>query len=250
MALVPNGVLHYVPFAALPNGAGYFGETHTLHYLPSASVLPFIQAKRKGPADCLLALAQSRPVGLPPLSFADVEVASIANLYGTQPLLGGTATTSALQRLAPEAQIIHLAAHGELNEQSPQFSRLFLAPDGLTDGSLTVQDVYGPNLAQADLVVLSACETQLGQQSRGDELVGLNRAFIYAGTPSVIASLWSVNDQATAVLMAAFYRHLRAGLSKAEALQAAQAETRAQYPHPYYWAAFVLTGDPGRRDGR
>jgi CHAT domain-containing protein len=108
-----------------------------------------------------------------------------------------------------------------------------------------VQDVYGLNLASADLVVLSACETQLGARSRGDDVVGLNRAFLYAGAPSVIASLWSVNDQATAVLMAAFYRELRAGASKAVALQRAQAETRALYPHPYYWAAFVLTGDPG-----
>jgi CHAT domain-containing protein len=245
VALVPHGSLHYLPFAALPTAAGLLGETHTLHYLPSASVLPFIQDKRRGAADRLLALAQSRPAGLPALRFADVEVASIASLYGTQPLLGAAATTSALRQQAPEAQIIHLAAHGELNEQSPLFSRLFLAPDGTTDGSLTVQDVYGLNLEQADLVVLSACETQLGQQSRGDELVGLNRAFMYAGTPSVIASLWSVNDEATAVLMGAFYRHLRAGASKAEALRRAQVETRAQYPHPYYWAAFVLTGDPG-----
>jgi CHAT domain-containing protein len=105
--------------------------------------------------------------------------------------------------------------------------------------------VYGLDLASADLVVLSACETQLGAQSKGDDLVGLNRAFIYAGTPSVIASLWSVDDEATAALMTAFYQQLRAGLSKAAALQAAQAETWAQFPHPYYWAAFVLTGDPG-----
>jgi CHAT domain-containing protein len=124
-----------------------------------------------------------------------------------------------------------------------------LAPDETHDGSLTVQDVYGLDLARADLVVLSACETQLGAQSRGDELVGLTRAFVYAGAPTVIASLWSVNDQATAVLMAAFYRHLREGRSKAQALQAAQSETRALYPHPYYWAAFVLTGDPGAAPG-
>ena len=93
--------------------------------------------------------------------------------------------------------------------------------------------------------MLSACETQLGPRSGGDDLVGLTRAFLYAGAPTVGASLWSVNDQATAVLMTAFYRHLRDGMSKAQALQAAQTETRAQYPHPYYWAAFVLTGDPG-----
>ena len=95
--------------------------------------------------------------------------------------------------------------------------------------------------------MLSACETQLGAQSRGDDIVGLSRAFIYAGTPSVVGSLWSVNDRATAVLMTAFYQRLAEGMNKAEALQAAQAETRAQFPHPFYWAAFVLTGDPGPR---
>ena len=174
-----------------------------------------------------------------------MEAASIAQLYGTQPLLGSAATKTALRAQAPSAPMLHLATHAELNERSPLFSRLLLAPDGQDDGSLTVQDVFELNLASADLVVLSACETQLGAQSRGDDLVGLTRAFIYAGTPSFIASLWSVDDQATAVLMTAFYRHLRGGASKAEALQRAQAETRAQYPHPYYWAAFVLTGDPG-----
>ena len=114
------------------------------------------------------------------------------------------------------------------------------------DGALTVGDVYGLDLFRAGLVVLSACQTQLGAQSRGDDIVGLTRAFIFAGSPSVVASLWSVDDQATGLLMTSFYQHLRNGDSKAEALRAAQADVRARYPHPYYWAAFVLTGDPGR----
>ncbi len=112
---------------------------------------------------------------------------------------------------------------------------------------LTVSDVYGLDLKKADLVVLSACQTQLGVLSRGDDVVGLTRAFIYAGAPSVISSLWSVDDQATGLLMTSFYKHLRSGMSKAAALRAAQADTRAAYPHPYYWAAFVLTGDPGKQ---
>jgi CHAT domain-containing protein len=245
VAVVPHGPLHYLPFAALPLGDGLLGDAHALHTLPSASVLSFIQAKRKPGPDRVLALAQSEVAGLPPLRFADAEAATIARLYGATALEGPAATETALRAQAGNASIVHLAAHGELNERRSLFSRIFLGPDGENDGSLTVQDVYGLNLASADLVVLSACETQLGARSRGDDFVGLTRAFIYAGAPSVIASLWSVNDQATAVLMAAFYRHLRAGASKAAALQAAQAETRAQYPHPYYWAAFVLTGDPG-----
>jgi CHAT domain-containing protein len=76
-----------------------------------------------------------------------------------------------------------------------------------------------------------------------DELVGLNRAFLYAGTPNVIASLWNIDDQATGLLMQKFYSHLRQGNGEAEALQKAQREVRAEYAHPYYWAAFVLTGD-------
>jgi CHAT domain-containing protein/Tfp pilus assembly protein PilF len=245
VAVVPHGPLHYLPFAALPLGSGLLGEAQVLYALPSASVLPFIQAKRKPAADRVLALAQSEGVGLPTLRFADVEAESIARLYGGSAITGAAATETAFRAQVAGAGIVHLAAHGELNERSPLFSRIFLGPDAANDGSLTVQDVYGLNLASADLVVLSACETQLGAQSRGDDVVGLNRAFLYAGAPSVIASLWAVNDQATAVLMAAFYRELRAGASKAAALQRAQAETRAQYPHPYYWAAFVLTGDPG-----
>ena len=113
-------------------------------------------------------------------------------------------------------------------------------------------DVYkiynrGLNLEKADLVVLSACETNLGELSSGDEIVGLNRALIYAGTPSVIASLWSVSDESTRVLMEKFYTHLRAGKGKAAALRAAQMEMIAsgKYAHPYHWAAFGVTGDPG-----
>ena len=179
------------------------------------------------------------------MRFADEEAQTIAGLYGAQPLVGRAATETAFKARAGGHGILHLAAHGQLNEGAPLFSRIFLEPDGQNDGSLTVQEVYELDLRQADLVVLSACETQLGAQSRGDDVVGLNRAFIYAGSPTVVASLWAVNDPATAALMTSFYRYLRQGLSKAEALQAAQVEIRAQFPHPYYWAAFVLTGDPG-----
>jgi len=99
------------------------------------------------------------------------------------------------------------------------------------------------------LVVLSACQTQKGEVSKGDEIVALNRAFLYAGTPSVIASLWSVNDESTSTLMKHFHAHLLSELSdvtKASALQKAQIETKKEYPHPFHWAAFVLTGDGGK----
>ena len=119
-----------------------------------------------------------------------------------------------------------------------------LAPDDKNDGALELHEVYQLDLAKTDLVVLSACETSRGQLSAGDDIIGLNRAFIYAGAPTVIASLWTVDDEATRVLMIAFYGYLKQGFGKAAALTQAQLDLRKQFPHPYYWAAFVLTGDP------
>jgi CHAT domain-containing protein len=96
------------------------------------------------------------------------------------------------------------------------------------------------------LVVLSACQTNLGELSQGDEVIGLNRALIYAGTPTVVASLWQVDDEATSVLMQWLYTHLKEGMGKAEALRQAQIDVRKDFPHPYFWAAFVLMGDGGK----
>jgi CHAT domain-containing protein len=193
----------------------------------------------------MLALANSQAEGLPPLYEVDQEVKAIARLFKTRLLIGENATESGLKEYVGHYSILHLAAHGELNTTSPLFSRIVLSPDQKNDGALEVHEVYELDLQQTHLVVLSACETHLGKQSRGDDIIGLTRAFMYAGTPSVIASLWKVDDRATSDFMTDFYKHLKQGKSKAEALQIAQKKTRNRYPHPYYWAAFVLTGDPG-----
>jgi CHAT domain-containing protein len=226
-------------------------DDYVLFTLPSASVLRFIQEKRKPEADTLLALGNptiAEP--LPALRFAGQEVEAIADLYGTQPMVGVEAIESMVWSQAGKEGMLHLAAHGGYNPINPLFSAIHLAGDAQHDGRLEVHEVYGLDLTEAtDLVVLSACQTQIGELSAGDEVVGLNRAFLYAGTPSVMASLWHVDDAATALLMEHFYTHLRAGLGKAEALRQAQVDVRAEYPHPYYWAAFVLTGDAGEVTG-
>lgn len=250
LGIVPHGVLHLLPFAALrgKEAGHWLGEDYTLFHLPTASVLPLIQQKRKAARGELLALAQGRAAGLPPLRYAEKEAQSVAELFGTAALLGGAATETALRARAANAGILHIAAHGQLNAVTPLFSRLVLSPDDdldtARDGSLEVREIYGLDLKKTSLVVLSACQTQLGAQSRGDDVVGLSRAFIYAGSPAVLASLWSVDDVATAKLMTAFYRKLKDGLGGAAALRAAQAETRREHPDPYHWASFVLTGDP------
>jgi CHAT domain-containing protein/uncharacterized protein HemY len=245
LAIVPHGVLHYLPFAALSTGERYLCDDYTLITLPSASILRFLPQKRKPSTGTLLALGNPT-TPLPSLPSAEKEVNAIASLYGTQPLIGEAATESAVFSQSETAEILHLSAHGEFNKHSPLFSTLHLAADEQHDGRLEVQDIYALDLTKAtNLVVLSACQTQLGELSRGDEVVGLNRAFLYAGTPGVIATLWSVQDDTTALLMERFYTHLRSGIAPAQALRQAQIEVRAKYPHPFYWAAFVLTGDGG-----
>ncbi len=247
VAIVPHGVLNYLPFAALTDGQHYFGEEHIVYYLPSASVLAFIRnanpQKQKKPAvHRILVIAQSRASGLPDLRYADEEANAVASLFRAQPC---KASKAMFLKQSGDYHILHLAAHGELDPANPLFSRIWLARDESDSGALTVHDVYDMDLPKTSLVVLSACETQLGAQSKGDDIIGLNRAFIYAGAATVLASLWTVDDRATGLLMRSFYTHLRRGLGKAESLRAAQSETRRQYPNPYYWAAFVLTGDAG-----
>ncbi len=248
IGVIPHGVLHYLPFAALTDGTRYLSDDYVLFTLPSASALPFIQENRKPEADTVLALGNpvSDEPGLSTLNFAEQEVKAIAELYDGQPLIGKAATESTVRSGVHNASILHLAAHGEYNPFNPLFSAIYLAGDADNDGRLEVREIYGLDLkAATDLVVLSACQTQLGELSAGDEVVGLNRAFLYAGAPTVVASLWNVDDEATALLMERFYIHLREGMGKAQALRQAQVELRAKYPHPYYWAAFVLTGDAG-----
>ena len=251
VGIIPHQALHYVPFAALSDGEQYFGEQFILFQLPSASALPFIQAKtgREPTAPLVLGDPQTDNPDLPRLDYAAQEAEAVAGLFGAESLVGTEASEEALSAQVGTAGMVHLAAHGSFNPAAPLFSRLWLAPGEDDDGHLNVHEVYGLDLQQADLVVLSACQTQLGELSAGDEVVGLNRAFLY-GAPTVVASLWSVDDEATGTLMVRFYTHLLAGMGKAEALQAAQNETRTDPAHPewahtYYWAAFVLSGDAG-----
>ncbi len=258
LAIVPHNVLHYLPFAALTDGQRGLLDDYTLTYLPNASVLPFIHRNADSTGgmplilgnpttadfDTTVSLSAERDQ-LGPLPFAEQEARAVAALYATTALTRAAATESSVHQQAGETGILHLAAHGHYNPVAPLNSLIALAPDEAHDGWLTAGEVYGLNLHQVDLVVLSACQTQLGDLSAGDELVGLTRAFFYASTPTVVASLWTVDDQTTALLMERFYTHLRAGMSKAAALRQAQLDLRVDYPNPYYWAAFVLSGDGG-----
>lgn len=251
LILVPHNVLHYLPFAALWNetAARYLVEEYTVTYAPSASALQYIQANRNPNNGVLLALGNPDST----LPHATTEVQAVAARYRTTPFVGAQATERLVH--TSQADSLHLAAHGVYDRFNPLFSHIALAPasennpqngnhsTSAYDGNLAVHEVFDLDLHQTNLVVLSACDTGQGKLSQGDELVGLTRAFLYAGTPNVVTSLWAVDDESTAYLMEHFYTHLQAGWGTAAALRQAQRETLAAYPAPYNWAAFTLHGD-------
>jgi CHAT domain-containing protein len=144
-------------------------------------------------------------------------------------------------------RIVHFATHGLLNNRHPELSGIVLS---LVDergrpreGFLRLNEIYKMKL-NADLVVLSACQTALGKETKGEGLVGITRGFMYAGAPRVVASLWKVDDRATAELMALFYTAMLAQkLAPAAALRRAQTAMSIKWPSPYYWAGFTLQGE-------
>ena len=245
LIIVPHGILHYLPFAALQDPKGRcLLEDYRIRYLPSASVLKYLPSKRKGRGQTMLALGNPATdrKGFASIPLTETEVNEIGGLQPAgRVLTGAQATETEFKRLAPQSDILHLACHGDLNSAYPMFSCLLLAPDSLEDGELDVHEIFQLDL-HASLVVLSGCQTGLGHLTNGDELVGLSRAFIYAGTPSIVSSLWMVEDESTAYLMGRFYHHLQSH-DKAQSLRQAQLETRQRYPGLRSWASFVLTGE-------
>jgi CHAT domain-containing protein len=195
--------------------------------------------------------AVRRGLSLDPIPTTRSEVESIASLYPHgRAYVGGEATEDRVKSVGAQARLLHFACHGLLNERFPLDSALALSipehpAEGQDNGLLQAWEIFEGVRLDADLVTLSACDTALGQEMSGEGLIGLTRAFQYAGARSVLASLWGVSDVSTADLMKHFYGSLRAGKTKDEALQAAQVEMirSPKFSHPYYWAAFQLVGD-------
>jgi CHAT domain-containing protein len=186
-------------------------------------------------------------VNLDPLPGSEREAIQIAKFFNTEALTGSQATKAAVMQKMQRSRIIHLATHGLLQDFKgfgvP--GAIALAPSGkpddVVDGLLTAGEIFDMKL-QADLVVLSACNTG-GGTITGDGVVGLSRSLISAGVPSVLVSLWAVNDDSTAFLMTEFYRNLQQNPDKAVALRQAMLTTMKQYPNPKQWAAFTLIGE-------
>jgi CHAT domain-containing protein len=175
------------------------------------------------------------------LDHAQEEALAIARIVpGATVLLRREARAAAIVRDGANYDAIHVAAHGVFDPGSPLDSALILAGDGGSDGWLRAKDLYRLRL-NADLITLSACETALGKVTGGDDVVGFTRGFLYAGARAIVSSLWKVDDLATRDLMVDYYRGLQKS-DKSEALRQAQLGVMRQHAHPFYWAAFQLTG--------
>jgi CHAT domain-containing protein len=242
LVIAPHGVLHYVPFAALSDGEGYLVDRFSLRLIPSASTLVYLRTDQPKKLGKLLAIGNpdlgSSALDLPN---AQVEAVAIAAMFpDSRALVRAEASKSAVKELGNGFSILHFATHGKFDANAPLSSGLYLAKGRESDGVLRVSDLYSLRW-DVDLVTLSACETGIGKVANGDDVIGLTRGFLYAGARSIVASLWAVDDAATAHLMESFYRNL-SNNDKREALRLAQIETRRQYPEPWFWAAFNILG--------
>jgi CHAT domain-containing protein/tetratricopeptide (TPR) repeat protein len=268
LVIIPQGMLALVPFAALPSGANDepLGIRYALRYAPSLAALNAAEGRRALGTGRTAQLRNALVVGNPTMPLvstlggterlrslpgAELEGRRTAAQLGVTPLTGSAASERVVRQRLPGATIIHLATHGLAysTEARVRNSYIALAPDSLNDGLLTVGEILDdPTLTlQADLVVLSACQTGLGDLKYAEGTVGLQRAFLARGARSVLVSLWNVDDRATALLMERFYTHWLSddpSISKAEALRLAQDSVRKTpgFEQPSYWAAFQLVG--------
>ena len=233
LVFAPHGRLHQLPFHALSNGTGYLLDEFTISYAPSASVYAYCQRQTR------LNKGSSLVMGIPDVRapFVADEVETVTRSVPNPALFAGVdATADVLRQMGPGRRYIHIATHGSFRRDNPMFSAIRLG-----DSYLTLLDLYQLKLS-AELVTLSGCSTALNVVAAGDELLGLARGLIHAGAESSLLTLWDVQDRSTACFMAYFYRNIANGLEKPEALQCAMQELRLQYPHPYYWAPFIMIG--------
>lgn len=189
-----------------------------------------------------------------PLPNSNLEAKRVACLYSAEPLLGKDASEENVRSKIETADVIHFATHSKLSESLAMSSGLLFSPPAQdpvpgetnNDGALQAWEIFSQLKLRAELVVLSACETALGKSVRGEGIVGLTRAFQYAGARSVIASQWQIQDQSTSIFMTALYENLNTGMQKDQALQAAMSKlaSNSATSHPHYWAAFTLVGTP------
>ncbi len=241
LVIVPDGELWQLPFQALETGAGrYLIEEYGVLYAPSLTVLRELRKQRPAGGISLLAVDAAVLTGV------RREVDGLREVYGPANVriyTGAQADTESVAREAPKHRILHLAAHGVFDDRHPMDSYLVLAKNGKAEaGTLLARQMMGLNL-NADMVVLSGCETGRGSFDTGEGLIGMSWALFIGGARATVASQWKVDAESTAALMSEFHRGIRRG-SKVKAMRQAvlQIMQQAEFRHPFYWSGFVLMG--------
>ena len=251
--LVPHGFIHFLPLHALKVNGDSLIRQHAVAYTPSASVLKFLLRKGRDQWErCIafgVALDGEDERALPTLSpdrqarahhmrtIFEGEAHEVSDLFAGQCLTGSQVTQEKVRQGCVGQDLIHFSCHGYFDVQDPLESGL-----KLWDGMLTTRQIFNLKL-DAELVVLSACQTGSNWRRAGDDLIGLTRAFLYAGAASLLVSLWPVSSKSTREFMVDFFQRLKKGDDKAAALQQAQLHQIENYQNPFYWAPFILVGD-------
>jgi CHAT domain-containing protein len=279
LLICADGSLQGLPFEALVENGRYLVDNYRVRLLESPADANLVtRANARALTNLFLLSNPTVPAGsaLKRLSHADDEVNGISKLWpdNLRSLQGGPdATVGRFDSGAPNAGVVHVVSHGLFAPNTTDFTKepnevgsgsivadrsgllasslarsaLILSPEkpGTAPGLLSALELLNVDLSRTQLVVLSACDTNLGDKERGEGIYGLRRAVLEAGAETVVSSLWKVDDAATSELMISFYRNLAQGKGRADALEHAETFTRQSHSHPYYWAAFVLSGNQG-----
>jgi CHAT domain-containing protein/tetratricopeptide (TPR) repeat protein len=235
IAIVPHGTLHFLPFHAFYDGDKYLIDEYEVSYAPSASVLKYCLEKPaiRESSPLLVGVADEKA----PL--VGEELSKLKHLFANARVLRDEeATRSAFADNARTASFVHIATHAIFRQDNPMFSSFKLA-----DGWMTAFDLFSM-VCQTNLVTLSGCQSGMSEVTGSDDLLGLMRGFLYAGARSLLLSLWNVNDESTATLMVHFYEEWGKGRAKSTAFRSAMLALREEHPNPFYWAPFLLVGNP------
>ena len=233
LTIIPHGCLHVLPFHAFTDGSRYITDDFEVSYTPSASVLKYCLEKNdiEDAQPCVIGVSDEWA------PFVEQEARSLASMFPKSVLLLNDAVTrSAFAEAARRTSFLHIATHGVFRQDNPMFSGFKLAR-----GLLTAIDLFSMT-CETNLVTLSGCKSGVSKVTGSDDLLGLTRGFLYAGARSLIVSLWNVDDLRTAEWMNYFYKTWGAGASKSKAVKLAMKAVREKYPHPFYWAPFLLVG--------
>ena len=243
IGFIPHGPLHYLPFAAMSYKGQYLVEGFSIFYLPGAGVLKYVLKKKPAQGSNVLAFANpdlgNKQLDLP---YAEAEVESIKKIIPQATIFfREEVTKTKAKAMIGSYDIVHFAAHGLFVEDAPMNSGILLTPTAQDDGHLTAAEIFKLQF-RGRVVVISACKKAPGISSTGEGIVALNRSFLYAGSPSVVTTIWNVDDNSTAAFMDIFYRNLEKNESIADSLRVTQNEMIRLGYMPFDWAAFILTG--------